>query len=160
MESKTTATQLISALRASFCCTGVPDTFWSDGGPQFTSKQFKDFAKQWSFRHATSAPQYPQSNGKAEATVKSMKKSLRAAWTGRPINHDHLARALLQYRFQEGRVVTSQEIVRTPDTRQSPCPQEGICSRTAKQGRGVRATGSRHKRRHREIVLSAHLPSP
>ena len=98
MESRTTATQLTSALRASFCHTGVPDTFWSDGGPQFTSREFKDFARQWGFRHATSSPQYPQSNGKAEATVKSMKKLLRAAWTGRAINQNHLARALLQYR--------------------------------------------------------------
>ena len=98
MESRTTATQLTSALRASFCRTGVPDTFWSDGGPQFTSREFKDFARQWGFRHTTSSPQYPQSNGKAEATVKSMKKLLRAAWTGRAINQNHLARALLQYR--------------------------------------------------------------
>ena len=43
-------------------------------------------------------PHYPQSNGKAEATVKSMKKIIRAAWNGRYLDGDKLCRALLQYR--------------------------------------------------------------
>ena len=43
----TTVTQMISALRSSFCSSGVPDTFWSDQGPQFISKGFHDFTKQW-----------------------------------------------------------------------------------------------------------------
>ena len=114
MESRTTATQLTSALRASFCRTGVPDKFWSDGGPQFTSREFKDFARQWGFRHATSSPQYPQSNGKAEATVKSIKKLLRAAWTGRAINQNHLARALLQYRNTPSRLSPAQKLFGRP----------------------------------------------
>ena len=45
-----------------------------------------------------STPRYPQSNGKIEATVKSMKKLITAAWTGRSVNQDKLFRALLQYR--------------------------------------------------------------
>ncbi len=77
MGNNTTAPQLTSALRSSFCRTGVPGTFWSDQGPHFTSNTFQDFAKQWGFRHATSSPTYPQSNGKAEATVKSIKKLIR-----------------------------------------------------------------------------------
>ena len=43
-------------------------------------------------------PRYPQSNGKAESTVKSMKKLLHATWTGRSLDHDKLCRVLLQYR--------------------------------------------------------------
>ena len=98
MYHNTRASRLTSALRAIFCRTGVPDTVWSDQGPQFTSKVFQDFAKQWGFRHATSSPGYPRSNGKVEATVKSMKKLLQAAWTGRHLDEDKLTRGLLQYR--------------------------------------------------------------
>ena len=62
------------------------------------SKSFQEFAQQWGFEHTTSSPRYPQSNGKAEATVKSMKKIIRAAWSGRHLDDDKLTRALLQYR--------------------------------------------------------------
>ena len=46
------------------------------------------------------APHYPQSDGKVEAMVKSMKKFIRISWTGRSLNHDKFcwAYALLQYR--------------------------------------------------------------
>ena len=98
MGHNTTAPQLTSALRASFCRSGVPDTFWSDQGPQFTSKTFQDFAKQWGFEHITSSPTYPQSNGKAAAAVKSMKNLIRIAWTGRYLDENKLTQALLQYR--------------------------------------------------------------
>ena len=98
MGTNTTTTQLTSALKASFCRTGAPDEMWTDQGPQFTSKSFQDFARQWGFEHSTSSPRYPQSNGEAEATVKSMKKIIRAAWTGRYIDEEKLTRALLQYR--------------------------------------------------------------
>ena len=62
------------------------------------SKLFQDFSKEWGFRHATSSPTYPQSNGKAEATVKSMKKIILTAWTGTRLDMGKLARAMLQYR--------------------------------------------------------------
>ena len=42
----------------------------SDGGPQFISKCFQDFSRQWGFTHQASSPYYPQSNGEIEATVK------------------------------------------------------------------------------------------
>ena len=98
MGRDTTAAKLISAMRQSFCRTGVPDVFWSDQGPQFKSHRFQEFAQQWGFRHVTSTPRYPQSNGKIEATVKSMKKLIRTSWRGRHMDEDSLARALLQYR--------------------------------------------------------------
>ena len=98
MGSDTSATKLIAAMTELFCRTAIPDTFWSDGGPQFTSKQFHRFSARWGFRHCISSPYYPQSNGKAEATVKSMKKIIRASWNGRYLEEDRLCRALLQYR--------------------------------------------------------------
>ena len=98
MGKSANATNLITVLRELFARTAVPDTFRSDGGPQFSSNQFRQFATQWKFQHQMSSPHYPQSNGKAEATVKSMKKIIRAAWNGRYLDGDKLCRALLQYR--------------------------------------------------------------
>ena len=98
LDHGTTSAQVISAIRQSFCRTAIPDIIWSDGGPQFTSKIFTDFANRWGFLHKISSPHYPQSNGKVEATVKSMKKILYAAWTGRSLDLDKLCCALLQYR--------------------------------------------------------------
>ena len=74
MGHDTTTPCLIAVLKQSFCRTGVPDTFWSNQGPQFTAKLFQYFVKTWGFQHITSLPTYPQSNGKIEATTKSMKK--------------------------------------------------------------------------------------
>ncbi len=69
MGRDTTTAKLISAMRQSFCRTCIADVFWSDQGSQFMSKQFQEFAKHWGFRHATSTPRYPQSNGKNEGKV-------------------------------------------------------------------------------------------
>ena len=70
MQYNTSTQHLTQALNQSFCRTAVPDVMWSDGSPQFTSKLFNNFSKQCK----TSSSHYPQSNGKIEATVKSMKK--------------------------------------------------------------------------------------
>ena len=98
MGTNTTTRHLISTLQSAFCRTAIPDILWSDGGPQFTSLMFSTFANQWGFTHQTSSPRYPQSNGKVEATVKSMKKLLAASWDHRHLNNDKLCRTLLQYR--------------------------------------------------------------
>ena len=98
MGHNTTTSRVVTVIRQSFCRTGVPDIFWSDQGPQFTAQPFQEFSKKWGFKHVMSTPTYPQSNGKVEATVKSMKKLIRASWTGRYLDEDKLTRALLQYR--------------------------------------------------------------
>ena len=90
MDQGTTSGQVITAIRQSFCRTAIPETVWSDGGPQFKPKKFNDFARQWGFTHKPSSPYYPQSNGKIEATVKAMKKLISTSWNGRQIDHDHL----------------------------------------------------------------------
>lgn len=98
MGHNTTTPRVISIIKQSFCRTGVPDIFRSDQGPQLTAKMFQDFARTWGFQHIMSSPTYPQSNGKVEATVKSMKKLIWASWTGRYLDEDMFTRALLQYR--------------------------------------------------------------
>ena len=93
-----TTSHLVAAVRELISRTAVPDVFWSDGGPQFRSKQFQEFTKQRGFTSSISSPYYPQSNGKAEAAVKSMKKIIQAAWNGRHLDEEALYQALLQYR--------------------------------------------------------------
>ena len=53
---------------------GVPKTIKTDGGPQFTSSTMEDFAQRWGIRLETSVPHLSRTNGKAEATVKVLKK--------------------------------------------------------------------------------------
>ena len=48
----------------------------SDGGPQYTLAEFKDFIKQWQIEHKVLSPRNPQSNGMAERCVQIMKASL------------------------------------------------------------------------------------
>ena len=98
MSKGTSARKLIDALRSQFCRTAVPDTLWSDGGPQFTSASLQQFLNTWGISHRVSSPRYPQSNGKIEATVKSMKKLIISACSDRTVNWDKLCRSLLQYR--------------------------------------------------------------
>ena len=68
-----TVTHMIAGLTELFSRTVIPDVLWLDRGPQFTAKAFQEFAREWGFQQLMSLPHYPQSNGKAEAAVKSMK---------------------------------------------------------------------------------------
>ena len=88
-EMKTT--KVIRKIRNYFVNTGVPDIIWSDGGPQFTSSAFKDFARDWKIEHRLSSPHFPQSNGQAEAAVKKCKRIIKANWG----DEDGLAKAMI-----------------------------------------------------------------
>ena len=51
----------------------------SDNGPQFSSFEFTQFAKDWDFIHDPSSPKYPKLNGMAENAVKIVKGFLKKA---------------------------------------------------------------------------------
>ena len=78
---------------------GAPEEFSSDGGPQFTSTPFEVFLKTWGVKHRISSVGYPQSNGPAEAAVKTAKRIIQEnTWKDGSINNDNIAKAIMQYR--------------------------------------------------------------
>ena len=94
-----TSGALINALRDIFIAYGAAEEFCSDGGPQFSSTSFDDFLKFWGVHHRKSSVSYPQSNGRAELGVKSMKRLIEenSAPDG-SLNTNKFAAAMLQYR--------------------------------------------------------------
>ncbi|UYV62314.1 K02A2.6-like [Cordylochernes scorpioides] len=75
-----TAQEVISRLKSIFARHGTPETVRSDNGPQFQKvlgSEFSKFSKEWSFKHITSSPKFPQSNGFIEAIIKNIKQSFK-----------------------------------------------------------------------------------
>ena len=70
----TTSSAVSRALRALSARYGIPNVLVTDNGPQFAAAEFATFASKWGFQHVTSSPRYPQSNGKAENAVKTVKR--------------------------------------------------------------------------------------
>lgn len=75
----TTAPSVVTALKAVFTRYGIPAVVMSDNGPQFMSKEMEEFADSYNFKHLTSSPYYPQSNGLAERAVKTAKALLQGS---------------------------------------------------------------------------------
>ena len=88
--TSTTSASVIAFLKPMFARYGIPVTLVSDNGPQFSSAEMKEFAEAYGFHHITTSPYYPQANGQAERTVRTMKNLLHNA------KDPHMA--LLSYR--------------------------------------------------------------
>ena len=59
------------------CRFGIPQAIIVDNGPQFDSSAFKDFCAELHIKNLYSTPRYPQSNGQAEATNKTLLSALK-----------------------------------------------------------------------------------
>ncbi len=86
--------EVISLIKTHMSRHGIPDCLFSDNGPPFNSEDFRNFTKVYNFEHVTSSPRYPQSNGKAENAVKTVKLLLKKARASK--SDPHLA--LLDWR--------------------------------------------------------------
>ena len=97
--NQATSANVIRECIGLFSAYGTPEVFASDGGPQFTSNEFKIFLKDWDVIHRVSSPLYPQSNRRAEAAVKTAKRIISNYVTKEePYNHRAIAEAIMQHR--------------------------------------------------------------
>ncbi|XP_044168232.1 uncharacterized protein K02A2.6-like [Acropora millepora] len=90
MTKTTKSSEVIRALMSIFARHGIPEQVRSDNSPQYDSAEFSHFAKQWGFKHVTSSPRFPQSNGEVERGVRTVKTLLQKA--------EDPAKGLLAYR--------------------------------------------------------------
>ena len=131
------ASGLIKCLRQFFATYGVPVEISTDGGPEFTASATKSFLEAWGVNHRKSSAYFPRSNGRAEVSVKSMKRLLRCNVSPNgSINNDEFLQALLQ-------------LHNTPD---QEC---GVSSAQILYGRSI-GDGFAHIRRLRD---AQHLPA-
>jgi transposase InsO family protein len=64
----------------------------SDNGPQFISRDFKEFIRECEMTHVRTSPYYPQSNGKMERWYRSLKED--CIRTGTPLSLDDARRVV------------------------------------------------------------------
>ena len=119
-----TARQLIHSFRQVFCFAALPVVLHSDNGPQFNAYPLKSFLADWGVEHRTSSPHYPQSNGHAEAAVKSMKRLLRRCWCDGHLD-DELSFSTGTH--QEATEIPCRNPLRPPCPRQAPGSSPSIC---------------------------------
>ncbi|KMQ90707.1 hypothetical protein RF55_9508 [Lasius niger] len=79
----TSLREVIKHLKSIFARHGTPEEVYSGThfGSLLTSK-FTQFAKEWAFKHTTSSPKFPQSNGFIESMVKIIKRGLKKSDAG------------------------------------------------------------------------------
>ena len=73
---------VVNKIKKIFARHGIPKELYTNNGPEYTAQSFKRFAKEWDFKHVTSSPHFPQSNGLVERAIQTVKKSLKKAHDG------------------------------------------------------------------------------
>ncbi|CAB4027174.1 Transposon Ty3-G Gag-Pol poly [Paramuricea clavata] len=86
----TRSSAVVDELKPQFCVYGIPAEVISDNGPQYSSHEFQQFAKEYGFKHTTSSPHFLRANGEAVRAIQTIKNLWRRG------NDKYLA--LLHYR--------------------------------------------------------------
>jgi hypothetical protein len=74
--SSTSSYNIINSIREFYHRWGVPEEISLDGGPNLQSTEITEWLESWGTKVRKSSAYYPQSNGRAEAGVKSLKRLL------------------------------------------------------------------------------------
>ena len=99
LPNDTTSNRLKDIFRLYFSRWGAPEELSTDGGTNLVSDEMTSFFKHWGVNMRISSAYYPQSNGRAEAAVKTAKRLLRDnVGANGSLNTDRMSIALLQYR--------------------------------------------------------------
>lgn len=159
--SDTTTAATIHQFQSYFSDNGAPVRLRTDGGPQFTSRAFQDFLRSWGVRHIITSPHHPQSNGHAEAAVKSVKHLILKAAPSGNIHSEEFHRGLLEMRntpnytgrspaqILYGHPLRTGVPAHPASFQQEWQPDEEQCKRRA--ARRDQATKSRYNRRARQL---------
>ena len=67
---------IVTHLKSIFAEHGIPAQPVSNNGPQYSSKEFKNFKESYGIEHFTSSSHYPQANGSSECIVQTVKNIL------------------------------------------------------------------------------------
>ena len=118
LSHKKDANAVMKVLQRHFTTHGIPEIVFSDNGPPFNSRTFAQFAKDYQFTHQTSSPEYPQSNGKIEATIKIAKNIIKKTKK----TNGNVNLALLEWR----NIPTLQKVENTWDAKKNTCRTHNI----------------------------------
>ena len=69
----TSSQSVIWKLKDSSMLFGIPEKVVSDNGPQFSSREYREFCRQLGIRQVMSSPLHPTGNGRAERTTGTRK---------------------------------------------------------------------------------------
>lgn len=94
----TNSTKLKTVIRRYFTRWGAPEQISMDGGTNLMSEEMTTFFRRWGASVRLSSAHYPQSNGRAEAAVKTAKRIIREnTGGGGSLDSDKTSIAILQY---------------------------------------------------------------
>ena len=117
----------------------------SDNGPEYSALSFKKFSIRWDFKHDTSSPNFPRSNGFVERMIQTVKRTIKKAIDAK--EDPYLAQLSLRTTPGENGVSPSYQLMRR--TVRNNMPYQ--CERTRQQ---ISSTPEDH----RKVVSRSYQP--
>ena len=161
-DKNTTANLLVNSCRTLFATMGAPKGLWSDNQP-FKAAFFQDFLAKFKVSWHSSSPHHPQSNGRAKAEIKQVKKLVCGSIVDGRVDLDKLAQALMLFRntprcgggLQQQH--TRRERIQPTTSRRSPSTSPLLHQRMAAGTRRAR-TPSDCRAREEQRIPQHHRP--